>query len=348
MGTPKKPFLSLFNGERENTGYYGLIYANSKNEYSLTTCLENEWISLDGYRNRKDALSWVQPTFVSQNPILRTFLSNLLSLRERFIERRLTHIRHDMKYRPDLAKYMQENNRINSVVVGNPYHEQQFQYNFKPYLKIKINDYKEAFFIDSIHLNPDSNFYLNPTNPKDMIRLDLGYNYRRIITITFPRLYFDMNRLPPPTEITYRLVKTDEIITNQTVAPVATLSAPVATLLPSNTPEAHPLALTRSPSPTVLPELPPPVNNSKSVVPEPPQNELPPIPLSKKVKSNGKNNGKNNGIELVNLGGNGKRTSRRRNEEPAPLIDNARLGGSRRTKKRKHRRSKTSATKYRR
>ena len=235
--------------------------------------------------------------------------------------------------------------RRKEIVVGNPEHEQQFQYYFKPYLNIKINNHTNSY-IDSIVLQPDSEFYLKPVDPNRGFELHLVFGMSKIITITFPRKYFDMNQLPPPSEIKYTFLKTGETIQNQTSRP-ASVPAPFTSLSPSNIPNTHPLALPRSPSPAVIPaglppSTPPPVSNNIVLHHnKPPHSKLGngphPIPQSK-----------NNGIELVSLGRNGKRTSRRGNEEPAPLIGNANLGGARRTKKRKHRRSKTSTTKYRR
>lgn len=341
MGTPAHPFLSLFKGERVNSGY---VYP--RDVYSLDNCLSNEWISLDIYWNRKEAEVWNEPTYVSQNPILRTFLSNLLRLREKFIVNRLASI-DAMMGNVSFAEYMLKNNskRRKEIVVGNPEHEQQFQYYFNPYLNIKINNHTNSYYIDSIVLQPDSEFYFNTVDPDRSFELHLVFGMSKIITITFPRKYFDRNQLPPPSEIKYTFLKTGETIQNQTSRP-ASVPAPVARVLSSNTPEEHPLALTRSPSPAVIPaglppSTPPPVSNNIVLHHnKPPHSKLGngphPIPQSK-----------NNGIELVSLGRNGK-IARRGNEEPAPNIRNANLGGSRRTKKRKHRRSKTSAAKYRR
>jgi hypothetical protein len=315
---------------------------------TLRDCINNGWISLVDVRYDDYNPHWnPTPTFISQDSILRVFLSNLLTLREQFVKYRILQLRHDMKHRPTLAKYVKNGDKMKNFVVGNPYTEQQFAYYFHPPLNIKIDNHKDIFLIDGIRVNPGNTFYTKTPQRTDILSLDLTYGLYRIISIEFPRKYFDMNELPPPTEITYRLVKTNEIIKNHIIS--------IATLSNSESVIKHPL----EPSPRrIFKQNPPNEEHSENTNENNNNVYTPPISHSHEAPIELKNIRKNNEIReaepVVELVAEPVASVKQRGVIPTSRVNvgqtigNEQLGGFRRTKKQKYRRSKTSKTKYRR
>ena len=298
MAAVKEPLFNPSNGLfKKEPGNNRSPKDYMKQPITLENCLKYGWITLDSRSNFK---TWETPTFVSQNPILQVFLSNLKTLVIMYGEYKL--------------KQTKKNNSKVSVNIFKDI-TQQFTFYFNPALRIQVND--SVYSINSIKVS-DNPLYSDERN----IQFNLTYERTNIIYIRFPKKYFYSNKLPPPTEIKYYLTYNDSEIKNQTSTSVATLSSSESVI-------KYPL----EPSPRVLKQNPPKEHseneNENTVYIPPITHENPPIEL-RNMK-----NGKPVHYPTQRI-------------NPGSIIGNEQLGGTRRTKKRKHRRSKTSKTKYRR